>query len=95
MPKRKLTDQEVQELKAAYESWNPHDPNSESADALASRFGISKQTLYNYRNQWLEEKQRAQPSASSDEVIQFLVAELMAAKATIAALERRLAELDG
>lgn len=96
MAKRKLTDKQLEELRAAYESWNPHDPESETAAELAARFGISKQTMYTYREQWLAERRQARHAGAphnGDETqaaIRFLVEELMAARAQIAELERQL-----
>jgi hypothetical protein len=59
MRKRKLSTDEVAELRAAYEAWNPHERSAGSASDLAARFGISKQTLYTLRNEWIEQDRRA------------------------------------
>lgn len=96
MAKKKLTEGQVAELRRAYESWNPHDPESETATELARRFGISKQTLYTYRDEWQEadrrereKKGRAQDAGQADAIV-FLTAELVAARTRIAELEREL-----
>jgi transposase-like protein len=97
MAKYKLSTERLQELRQAYETWNPHDPDSETASELAARFGISKQTLYSQRKRWLEEARRSHPASENAErireqeaVIRFLTEELVAAKLKIAELEARL-----
>jgi len=101
--KQKLTDRQIAGLRAAYEAWNPHDPDSESADDLAARFGISKQTMYTYRDRWLTEDRRRRESAGrqggeqqsgrAEEAVVFLTIELARARARIEALEVELREL--
>lgn len=102
MAKKKLTTKEVADLRAAYEAWNPHDVNSISADELAAGFGISKQTMYNYRDRWIEQDRRdreklvsarAPESGESSEAILFLTTELVRARARIDELERELEAL--
>jgi Zn-dependent peptidase ImmA (M78 family) len=99
MAKRKLTDQEVQALRAAYEAWNPHDVDSESAADLAKRFGISKQTLYTYRDEWLakdrQDRLERTTSAGSADAIVWLTTELAKAQAKVRELEERLLSRDG
>jgi Zn-dependent peptidase ImmA (M78 family) len=94
MAKRKLTEREVEELRAAYEAWNPHDLNSESAADLAKRFGISKQTLYTYRDEWLlkdrEARQERTSNAGSADAIVWLTTELARAQTRIRELEEAL-----
>lgn len=96
MAKRKLSDEKLRELREAYESWNPHDPSSETAAELAARFGISKQTMYTYRDQWLDEQRKERQGNAAllegegAEAIRFLVSELMQARARIARLEDEL-----
>jgi Zn-dependent peptidase ImmA (M78 family) len=98
MAKKKLTDQEAEELRAAYEAWNPHDQNSESAADLAKRFGISKQTLYTYRDEWLARDRDARvertSAAGSAEAIVWLTTELAKAQAKIRELEEILDRTD-
>jgi transposase-like protein len=98
MAKRKLTEREAEELRAAYEAWNPHDLNSESAADLAKRFGISKQTLYTYRDEWLAKDREARQAGSSTqgtaEAIVYLTTELSKAHARIRELEERIVELE-
>lgn len=103
MAKQKLTSAQIAELRAAYEEWNPHAPNSESVDDLAARFGISKQTLYNYRDRWLGDERRKREKAARDgngttnnmsEAIVFLTAELARARARVEALELEVLELN-
>jgi transposase-like protein len=103
MAKMKLTDKQIGELRAAYEAWNPHDPNSESATELAKRFGISKQTLYTLRKRWFEEDRRQREksvgatgrdgdakAAALEDVVRFLTGELVQARIRIEQLERLL-----
>lgn len=101
MAKKKLSDHEIRQLRAAYEAWNPHDPDSISADELAAQFGITKQTMYNLRKEWLlrdrNEGTRAVNGPDSDDleaVVRYLSDELIIAKITIRELERRLEELE-
>jgi transposase-like protein len=108
MAKMKLTPHKIAELRAAYEAWNPHDPDSESAAELAKRFGISKQTLYTLRSRWLEEDRRqrertaelaegdpAAGRAALEEVVRFLTAELVQAKLEIERLTKELDSAQG
>jgi transposase-like protein len=94
MAKKKLTEREAEELRAAYEAWNPHDVNSESAADLAKRFGISKQTLYTYRDEWLAKDREARLDRSSTsgtaDAIVYLTTELSKAHARIRELEEQL-----
>ena len=48
-PPNKLSPDQLAGLQAAYEGWNPADPESESAEEVAARFGVSKQTMYKLR----------------------------------------------
>jgi transposase-like protein len=97
MAKYKLSQTQQAELRKAYESWNPHDPDSESADELAARFGISKQTLYTLRKKWLDDDKAARPTGEllervreQEAVIRYLTEELVAAKHRVSELEARL-----
>ncbi len=105
MAKRKLNDTEIAALRAAYEAWNPHDPDSISAAELAAQFGISKQALYTYRDRWIEEDRRrrekkaAEASDGQDmsgqaEAIVYLTTEIMKNRTVIGGMERRIAELE-
>ena len=93
MGKTKLTRSQIAELRAAYEAWNPHDPDAESADQLAARFGISKQTMYTLRRNWMKAESESQAEDNAEEVaklhqaIVFLTQELAAARARITELE--------
>lgn len=103
MAKKKLTDAEVLALRADYEAWNPHDPDSISAEELAKRHGISKQTLYSYRDRWIaddrrQREQRERENHDGDhtgqtaEAVVFLASELARAQTIIGELRRELDE---
>jgi transposase-like protein len=49
MARSKITQAKLDELREAYEKWNPYAPDSPSADELAEQYGISKQTMYYWR----------------------------------------------
>jgi hypothetical protein len=93
MAKTKLNPHQIEQLREAYESWNPHDSNSETAEQLAARFGISKQTMYTLRRNWLAAEREGRVEADIvredqlHEAIVFLTQELAAARARIRELE--------
>lgn len=101
MGKKKLSSAEEAKLRAAYESWNPHDPDSISADELAAQFGISKQTMYNMRRRWIQEDREARlqrpagDGGTAEEVIRYLTDELVLARIRILELEELLDERRG
>ncbi len=95
---RKLTPAQIEALVADYEAWNPYDPDDPTtADDIAARHGVSKQTLYTYVNS----RKRATAAVHSEqevaelrsrlaeaqEAVLFLTGELMAARAAIEALK--------
>jgi hypothetical protein len=94
MGKTKLTPHQIEELRAAYEAWNPHDPEAETADQLAARFGISKQTMYTLRKNWMKAQLEDRDATDAENVAQlhqailFLTQELAAARARIRQLEQ-------
>lgn len=45
-----LTQAQLDELRAEYEAWNPYDPEAPSADEIAARHGVSKNTMYTWRS---------------------------------------------
>lgn len=106
MAKKKLTDSEVAALRADYEAWNPHDPNSGSAEELAAKHGISKQTLYTYRDRWIAEDRRQREQRErlhvnhqdgddrqgTAEAVVYLAAELARAQVRIGELTLELEE---
>lgn len=96
MGKTKLSPDEIRELRAAYEEWNPHDPDAPTADELAARFGITKQTMYNLKKRW-EQADRDKQSASDEsseahlsKVVLMLTEQLTEARAEIDRLRSRL-----
>lgn len=97
MAKQKLNSAQIAALRADYEAWNAYDPESISADELAARHGISKQTLYTYRDKWLDEDRRKREASrdpnevgGAGDAIVFLTIELAQARARIVELERQL-----
>ena len=95
MSKRKLSEKQIADLRADYEAWNPFDEGSESVAELAARHGISKQTLYNYRDQWAAGEPRRSPtSADLAATVTYLTGELVAAKTRILKLEDLLRQND-
>jgi hypothetical protein len=94
MGKTKLTPHQIEQLREAYESWNPHDPEAETAEQLAARFGISKQTMYTLRRNWMKAELEDRDATEAENVaelhraILFLTQELAAARARIRKLEQ-------
>lgn len=98
MTKRKLSDEQIDNLIAEYREWNPHDPDeTRTVDDIARAYGISRQTLYNYvearkRNRdglgaVREAQELRRQLEEANEAIRFLTRELMAAKAELALLK--------
>lgn len=91
--KTKLSEDQIAALRADYEAWNPHDPDSPSADELARRHGITKQTMYTMKKRWEQADaaaKRREVSSSEDglrEAVVFLTQELARARARIEQLE--------
>lgn len=96
MSKKKLSAEQIEELRQVYESWNPYDPDSPTAAELAAQFGISKQTLYTLRSEWRREDRPNGKSAEDDEdlhgVIRYLTEQLVEARIRIRELERSAGE---
>lgn len=99
MPKRKLSEAETEALMADYYAWDKYNPNSETAEELAARHGISKPTMYNIIRRYERErgdKRRAAsvPTPANAEdlqaVIRYLTEELIAARVRIAELEKQV-----
>jgi transposase-like protein len=44
-----MTQTQLDEIRSAYEAWNPYAPDAETAEQLAERFGITKTTMYTWR----------------------------------------------
>ena len=97
-----LTQARLDELRAAYEAWNPFDPDSMSADELARSHGISKNTMYTWRQRgwrldgrersgqtgWKARDDRASPvdQADLEGVVRYLTEQLVQARIEIEAL---------
>lgn len=95
---RKLTPTQIEALQADYDAWNQYDPdNTTTADDIAAKHGVSKQTMYTY----LKNRKRATAQvhteaevaelrrrlAEAQEAALFLTSELMVAKALLAQRE--------
>lgn len=107
--KRRLSQADADKAREEYERWDKFGADSETADELAERLGMSKASLYRLRERhWrvgvpaaarvsvptaLLEGGDGVPAATSEEglaeVVQWLTAELIAARVRIAELERR------
>lgn len=99
MGRSKITQARLDEIRDAYEQWNPYAPDSPSADELAEQFEISKQTLYYWRRRdWKmtgRESMKGREKASRDnmtDVVLALVDRLNQAHAEIARLQAALDE---
>lgn len=104
MSKRKLTDAQVEDLMRDYYAWEKYNPESETAEELAARHNISKQTLYKEKRDYerkhgydrrLQIVPPPQPTENGsfgglEDVVRYLTAELVSAKVKIRELEERL-----
>lgn len=97
---KKLTPEQIEALVADYEAWKPYDPdNTTTADDLAARHGVSKQTMYTYINKRKragakerteqEFQELRQKLAEAQEAVMFLTQELIVARAELAAAQGR------
>lgn len=97
MGRSKITQAKLNELREAYEKWNPYAPDSPSADELAEAHGISKQTMYYWRRRdWkmngregMKGREKASNNDLSD-VVMALVEQLAAARVEIDRLRKQL-----
>jgi transposase len=94
MARRKLSEAQEAALMEDYYHWEKFNPDSESAEELAGRHGISKPTLYNIKDRWEKEhgdpaRQKAPAEAGADleGVIRYLTEELIKARVRIEQLE--------
>jgi transposase-like protein len=97
-----LTQAQLDELRAEYESWNPYDTNGPTAEEIAARHGVSKNTMYTWRSRGWRLNGREGDGQSGwkprggntpDEtagVIQYLTDELVKAKVENQRLRERL-----
>lgn len=106
MAKRKLTAEQEQALLDDYDKWSKFDPESETAEEIAARHGVTKATLYRI----LETRGRTTTSPVTspggegqglEGVVRFLTEELVKARiqvetnrGRIEALEARVRELE-
>lgn len=95
MAKRKLTEEQTQALLDDYDRWQKFDPDSESADELAARHGVTKPTLYYILRQ---RRLDAKSPATSPEVdvaglqaaVRYLTEELVKARLEVEQLAGQL-----
>lgn len=97
-----LTQAQLDALRVDYEAWNPYDTSGPSAEDIAAKHGISKNTMYTWRSRgWRLDgregdgqagwKPRGTQAASGEDtaaLIQYLTDELVKARIRIAELER-------
>lgn len=104
MPKRpRVTQAKLDELRKAYEDWNPYAPDeTRSAADLAAEYGMSKNTMYTWRGRgWqldgakLERGRGSKSPAETDldPVVRFLTGELVEARVEIERLRAEIAKL--
>lgn len=85
--KGKMTQAKLDELRDAYNAWQPYAPDSISADELAAQFGISKQTMYHWRRKdfkidgrdVMKGREKAADNSMAD-VVAYLVEQVTALK---------------
>lgn len=103
-----LTQAQLDALRADYEAWNPYDQGSISADELAAKHRVSKNTMYTWRSRgWRLDgregagemgwKHRGGDSELGDrgelsELSRYLTEELVKARIEIDQLKRQLEE---
>jgi len=98
-----ITQDRLDRLREDYEAWNPYDPDGPTANEIAARHGVSKNTMYTWRSRgWRLDghdgegqqgwKGRAGQASHDDvsEVISYLTDELVKSRIRVAELEREL-----
>lgn len=96
MPRTKLTEAQIDQLRQEYENWSPWAPDAPSATELAAKYGISRQTLYNLRRKWIAQAEAAKREGVAEKeksyqaTIEFLAGELARARAQIEVLREEL-----
>jgi AcrR family transcriptional regulator len=99
MSRRKLTESELEAMFADYDAWNQFDPEAESADDVAARHGVSKQTMYQHlkRRQTARAAEAQREAASTqidlEPVVRYLTEELVRARMDREALAEQLRDL--
>lgn len=99
MPRSKLTDEQKAQLRADYEAWQPYAPGAPSANDIAAKYGITRQTLYNLRRRWIAEDEAKRKNAAVSKekglhaTIEFLATELAKARAENGVLQEELERL--
>lgn len=101
MPKSRFTRSDVERFREEYLAWDKFGKDSETVEQLAKRLGLGVTTLYRLRNSgWTAPggDTSAKPSNRNAAVVdlapvvRYLTDELLAARAEIAELNRRLGE---
>lgn len=101
--RRKLTPEQIKQLRAEYEALDLWDPNSEGIQGLLERWHIAKPTLYRYREVWQAEDERARIEQERkqaverdiDKALASLALELAACRQENERLRSRLQQLEG
>lgn len=101
----RLTQEKLDALRADYEAWNPYSPDAISANELAAKHGVSKNTMYMWRSRgwrldgregqgpqgWKDRGGPAQePTQDLSTAVLYLTDELVRARIRIDELERQL-----
>jgi hypothetical protein len=89
MPRRKITDDNWDEMLRAYDAWDPSEPGSPSIADVLAPFDIAKQTFYNELKRRGLPLKGAKPTADGEAFTAVLEA-LVAARIRIKLLEQQL-----
>lgn len=98
-----MTQAQLDALREEYEAWNPYDPDAPTASEIAARHGVTKNTMYTWRNRnWRLDgrpgdgqkgwKPKGDPPEHDAlvELTQYLTEELVKARIRIQQLETEL-----
>lgn len=97
-----LTQAQLDALRADYEAWNPYDTTGPSAEQIAAKHGVSKNTMYTWRSRgwrldgregdgrtgWKPRGGHQPAGEDTTALVQYLTEELVKARIRISELER-------